>query len=131
MFRVSGTAFNSTLPSFFFTTVWVTGLPRWRSHNESTCQCRRHKSSRFNPWVRKIPWRRKWQSTLEFLPEKPHGQRSMVGYSPRVAKSRTQLSMSTLSEYIFLIVMSSCWIDSFIIMSCTLFLAILFKFYFV
>ena len=36
----------------------------------------------FHPWVRKIPWRRKWQSTPVFLPGKSHGQRSLVGYSP-------------------------------------------------
>ena len=38
----------------------------------------RHK---FNPWVRKIPWRRKGQPTPVFLPEKSHGQRSLTGYS--------------------------------------------------
>ena len=37
---------------------------------------------RFNPWVRKIPWRRKWQCTPVLLPEKFHGGRSLVGYSP-------------------------------------------------
>ena len=37
---------------------------------------------RFYPWVRKIPWRRAWQPTPVFLPGKPHGQRSLVGYSP-------------------------------------------------
>ena len=36
----------------------------------------------FHPWVEKIPWRRKWQSTLVFLPGKSHGQRSLVGSSP-------------------------------------------------
>ena len=36
----------------------------------------------FNPWVRKIPWRRKWQPTQVFLPTKCHGQRSLAGYSP-------------------------------------------------
>ena len=36
----------------------------------------------FNPWVGKIPWRRKWQSTPGLLPGKSHGQRSLVGYSP-------------------------------------------------
>ena len=36
----------------------------------------------FNPWVRKIPWRRKWQPTPVFLPGKSHGQRSLVGYHP-------------------------------------------------
>ena len=33
-------------------------------------------------WVRKIPWRRKWQPTSVFLPGKSHGQRSLAGYSP-------------------------------------------------
>ena len=37
---------------------------------------------RFDPWVRKIPWRRKWQSTPVFLPGKFHGWRCLVGYSP-------------------------------------------------
>ena len=27
-------------------------------------------------------WRRKWQATPVFLPGKPHGQRSLAGYSP-------------------------------------------------
>ena len=35
----------------------------------------------FDPWVRKIPWRREWQPTPVFLPGKSHGQRSLVGYS--------------------------------------------------
>ena len=37
----------------------------------------------FSPWVGKILWRRKWQPTPVFLPGKSHGQRSLVGYSPR------------------------------------------------
>ena len=35
-----------------------------------------------DPWVGKIPWRRRWQSTPVLLPGKSHGQRSLVGYSP-------------------------------------------------
>ena len=42
----------------------------------------RHKRLRFDPWVGKIPWRRKWQLTPVFLPGESHGQRSLVGYSP-------------------------------------------------
>ena len=42
-------------------------------------QCRR---PGFDPWVGKIPWRRKWQSTPGLLPGKSHGQRSLVVYSP-------------------------------------------------
>ena len=37
----------------------------------------------FDPWIRKILWRRKWQPTPVLLPGKSHGQRSEVGYSPR------------------------------------------------
>ena len=37
-------------------------------------------------WVRSLgwedPWKRKWQPILVFLPEKFHGQRSLLGYSP-------------------------------------------------
>ena len=38
--------------------------------------------TRFDPWVRKIPWRRKWQPTPVFLPGEFHGWRTLVGYSP-------------------------------------------------
>ena len=55
------------------------GLPWWLSGKESACQCRRR---RFNPWVGKIPWSRKWQPTPVFLPGESHGQRSPAGYSP-------------------------------------------------
>ena len=43
---------------------------------------RQFKRRRFNPWVAKIPWRRKRQPTPAFLPGKPHGQKSLVGYGP-------------------------------------------------
>ena len=36
--------------------------------------CRR---PRFDPWVRKIHWRRKWQPMSVFLPGKSHGQRNL------------------------------------------------------
>ena len=55
------------------------GLPWWFCGTETACQCRR---CGFNPWVRKMPWRRKWPSTPVFLPGKSHGQRSLVGYCP-------------------------------------------------
>ena len=51
----------------------------------------------FDPWVRKISWRRKWQPTPVFLPGKSHGQRSLADYSPWVTKSRTQLSDFTFT----------------------------------
>ena len=36
----------------------------------------------FDPWVGKLPWRRRCQPTPVVLPGKSHGQRSLVGYSP-------------------------------------------------
>jgi len=57
-------------------------LPRLHSDNESTCQGRGHKKYRFNPWVRKIPWSRKWQPASVFLLGKSPSQRSLMGYSP-------------------------------------------------
>ena len=68
-------------------------LPRllwWSCHDiwafpggkESTSQCKRSKTRRFNPWVEKIPWRRKWQPTPVVLPGKFLGQRSPAGYCP-------------------------------------------------
>ena len=62
------------------------GFPRWLSGKESACQCRR---PRFNSWVRKIPWREKWQPTPVFLRGKSHRPRSLVGsldQSPWVPK---------------------------------------------
>ena len=44
-----------------------------------TKQCKR---PRFDPWVRKISWRREWLPTPVFLPGKFHRQRSLAGYSP-------------------------------------------------
>ena len=40
----------------------------------------------FDPWVGKIPWRRKWQHTPVYLPGKCHRQKSLVGYNPRGSK---------------------------------------------
>ena len=59
------------------------GFPGGASGKESTSQCRRRKRCGFNPWVRKIPWRRAWQPTPVFLPGESHGQKSLAGYSPR------------------------------------------------
>ena len=53
------------------------------SGKELACQCRRHKRCRFDPWVRKIPWRKKWQCIPVFLPgesprtEEPSGLQSI------------------------------------------------------
>jgi len=39
-----------------------------------------------------ISWKRKWKPTPVFLPGEPHGQRSLMGYSPKGHKNQTWLS---------------------------------------
>ena len=72
----------------------VRGFPGGASGKEPAYQCRRHKRCRFDPWVGNIPWRRKWQTPPVFLPGKPHGQRSLVVYSPW---SRKESDMSEVA----------------------------------
>jgi len=50
------------------------------SGKEPSCQSRRCKRCRLNPWIWKIPWRRAWQPTPVFLPGESQGHRSFVGY---------------------------------------------------
>ena len=69
-------------------------LCQWRVH----LQCRR---PGFNPWVGKIPWRRKWQPTPVLLPGKSHGQRSLAGYSPWGHKESDTIERLTLSLFTF------------------------------
>ena len=46
----------------------------------NTREVKRH---RFDPWVKKVPWKRAWQLTPVFLPGESPGQRSLVVYSPQ------------------------------------------------
>ena len=70
----------------------------WLSSNESACQFRR---PRLDPWVEKIPWRRKWQPTPVCLSGESHGQRSLAGYSPWGRKEMDTIERLTLSLQVF------------------------------
>ena len=72
-------------------------MPGGASGKESSCQCRRHKRSRFDPWVGEISLSRKWHPIPVFLPGKFHGQRSLVGHSQRGCKEldTTEYTYST------------------------------------
>ena len=58
----------------------VSGFPGGSVVKKLACQCRR---CGFDPCIRKIPWRRKWQPAPVVLLWKLYGQRSLVGYSSR------------------------------------------------
>ena len=71
------------------------GLPKWCSGKEPACQSRWCKKHEFHPWVEKIPWSRKWQHTLVFLPGKFDEQRSLAGYSRKESDITKWLSTHT------------------------------------
>ena len=56
----------------------------------------------FDPWVGKMPWRRKWQPTPVLLREEFHGQRSLAGYSPWGHKELDTTEGLTLSLHIYI-----------------------------
>ena len=79
--------------------IWVEwGFPGGASGKEPACQCGRYLRHRFDPWVRKITWRRAWQPAQVFLPGESHGQRSLEGYSPwgLKVKDRTEAEVYSL-----------------------------------
>ena len=70
------------------------GVP-WGLRWKRIClQCRR---PGFDPWVRKIPWRRERLLTPAFLPGESHGQRSLAGYNPWCHKESDMTELLTLS----------------------------------
>ena len=62
------------------------GLPQRLCGKRILLRRRSHRRCRFDPWVRKICWRRAWQPTPVFLPGESHRQRSLEGYSPQSRK---------------------------------------------
>ena len=72
------------------------GLPRWLCDKKICLKTRRWG---FNPWGRKIPWRRKWQPTPIFMPGKSLRQGNLAGYSSCGCK-RVGLNLATKHHHI-------------------------------
>ena len=76
---------EETIGFFLINYIWVckgkTDFPSGTSGKKPAYQCRRHKRLGFNPWVGKMPWKRKWQPTPVFLPGESRGQRGLPSYS--------------------------------------------------
>ena len=66
---------------------------------EPACHCRRCKRCRFDPWVRKIPWRRAWQPTPVFLPGESHGQGAWRATAHGVAESQPRLCQMSMHQH--------------------------------
>ena len=80
------------------------------SGKEPACQGRRCKRCRFESWVGKILWRRKWQPTPVFLLGKFHGQRSLAGYSPRGHKESDTTEVTGIRKNEILL-FAATWLD--------------------
>ena len=73
------------------------GFPGGASGASGACQCRRPKRCRFDSWVRKVPWRRTWQSTPVFLPiESPW--RGEPGRLQSIGSLRVRYNLSNLAH---------------------------------
>ena len=69
----------------------------WNAGNH--LQCRR---PRFSPWVRKIPWRRKWQQLQYSCLENPMDRGAWLDMTHRVSKSQTQLKQLTMRAHLYI-----------------------------
>ena len=86
-----GSSFCRACGSFFFFLFFIGyylnhKLPRWLSGKESACQRRR---CEFDPWVRKIPWRRKGNPLQYSCLENPMDRGAWQATVHGVAKSQT------------------------------------------
>ena len=100
---------SSHLASDPFQPTW----PGSASGKEPACQCRRHKRSRFNPWVRMISWRRVWQPTPVFVPGECHGPRSLPSYGPQGHKESDMIEAAQHTAHIQHLISDCCFVCSF------------------
>ena len=93
------------------------GLPRWLNSKVSACEFRSWRRRKFDPWVGKIPWRRKRQPIPVFLSGKSCGQKNLVGYSPRghtesdkIEHAHTRRSAEILRNEIITLISQRKWL---------------------
>ena len=81
-----------------FSTFAVLCFPDDLGGKDSACNGR---GPSFDPWVKKIPWRRKWQPTPVFWPGEFHGQRRLAGYNPWGSRVRHDWGTNTFTLSLF------------------------------
>ena len=93
---------EATFISWFWWWLYsIMGFPDGSVGKETHLHCRRLKGCGIDPCVRTIPWRRACQPTRVFLAGESHGQRSLVGYSPKGLKELDKTERLTLSLSLF------------------------------
>ena len=83
------------------------GFQGGASDKEPTCQSRRHKRHRFDPWVWKNPWRRKWQPTQYSWLENPMDRGTWWAIVHGVAKNQAQLKWYFMVMYLFFLLLTA------------------------
>ena len=91
--------------SFLIKVSLVLWLPRGPSGKEPTCPHMRYKTLGFDPWLGKIPWRRKWQPVPGFLPGKSHGQKEPGGLQ---SMGSQEVQCDWASEHVLWRLVQSC-----------------------
>ena len=81
----------------FWPYICIPGLPWWLRQQKICLQCKR---PGFNPWIRKIPWRREWQPTPVLLPGESHGHSSLAGDSPWCCKELDMTEQLTVACFL-------------------------------
>ena len=90
----------------------VKGLPQWLSGKESAC---RHRRLGFDPWVRKIPWRRKWHSIQYSFLENPIDREAWWAIVRGVTKNQDTTEHAHThanTKYSFSLKQTSPWISA-------------------
>ena len=101
----------SELPSFLrLNNIWLSGLKK-------KSQCRNSRRCGFHPWVKKIPWRRKWQHIQYPCLDNPMDRGAWWAIVHGVTKSWTGPSDSTHMQYFTACVYYIClsirlWMDT-------------------
>ena len=71
-------------------------LPWWLSVKNPPANAGGSQDGRFDPWVRKIPWRKAWKHTPAFLPGKSSGQKCPAGCIQSIGSQRVRHDWSDL-----------------------------------
>ena len=96
--NTAGTKMEESTSQEMWAPLKARGLPWWLRGQRAHLQCRRCRRPGFDPWVGKIPCRRRWQPTPVISPEKSHGRRSLVGYSSKGGKELDTTEHTLLAQ---------------------------------
>ena len=106
-----------------YTIMWIhKGFPGGASGKESTRQCKRCERHGFDPWIRKIPWSRKWQPTIGFSSSVQSLSHIRLFATPWTAARHTSLSITNSQSLLKLMSIKLVMPSNYLILFCPLLL---------